>query len=126
MYLTSVAFLSVICFTVQNPARRLRRQQKSFQTFKSCLQSMSASTTVDELKYVKDRGCDKRPDTWQLQCRFKRLNRNCHFFATCKLTGVLPGGGRDHVWVCKSVHLVGDSLYSYCCDPVCPPSTGRK
>lgn len=120
-----MAFLSVICLTVQNPTRRQRRQQTSFQTYTSCLQSVSESANVDPLKYVKDGGCANDPGTWQLRCRFKRLNRNCHFFATCRLSAQLPAIGQDHQWVCRSVHLVGNSVYSYCCDPICPPSTGR-
>ena len=124
MYL--MAFLSVICLTVQNPTRRLRRQQNSFQTYVSCLQSVAESKTVDALQYVKQGGCAGNPGIWQLRCRIKRLNRNCHFFATCTKSVQLPAIGRDHVWICQSVHSLGDTLYSYCCDPICPSSNGRK
>lgn len=125
MYLTSMTFLSVICFAVQKPTRRLRRQQDSFQTYTSCLHSLSHGQE-DPLKYIKSGGCQGSPGTWQLRCRFTRLNRNCHFFVTCTLSGQLPRIQQSHNWVCSSQHLVGNSLYSYCCDPVCPSSTGRK
>lgn len=108
---------------IQEPTRRKRRQIPS--NFTSCLQSVSQG--VDHpLKYVKEGGCITAPDTWKLLCQLKRLDRDCHYFVQCTRDPTVPQHLESHGWNCEKQHLFGNTLYSYCCDPICPSSNGRK
>lgn len=111
---------------IQKPTRRLRRQLPDG-GYTSCLASLSEGRKHPTQNV---RGCIKKPSTWRLQCRFTRLSRNCHFYATCTRAAAPPNNPQQSFqWICTSKHLFGTTLYSYCCDFVCPSAlspVGRK
>lgn len=98
-------------FTVE-PTRRQRRQITLYiRNYTSCIQSLVHQG--DTLKFVKEKNCEKNPETWLLQCQMKRLDHiscfcyNLLYTVYCRRTDETRPVGHSFTNKNDEVHGVG-------------------